>query len=83
MLKGLKRTVVPGPFSRSCFKVLDQTKEYLIKQNRTVIFSHHQLKRGLELGIVFEQLIKMVKLHIMVGNSMLLAPKWHGLDSRN
>ena len=88
MLKILKRAVVPGPFSRSRFKVSDQTKEYLIKQSRPVIFSHHQLKkgsgiRGLGLGIVLEQLIKMAKCHIMVVNSMLLAPQWYGLDSRN
>ena len=31
--------VVPGSFSRSRFKVSDQTKEYLIKRNRLVIFS--------------------------------------------
>ena len=46
MLKNLKRAVVPGPFSRSCFKVSDKTKEYLIKQNRPAIFSNHQLKKG-------------------------------------
>ena len=46
MLKSLERAVVPGPFSRSRFKVSDQTKEYLIKRNRPVVFSHHQLKRG-------------------------------------
>ena len=45
MLKNLKRAVVPGPFSESQFKVSDQTKEYLIKRNRTVIFSHHQLRK--------------------------------------
>ena len=83
MLKSLKRTVDPGPFSRSLFKVSDQIKEYLIKQNGAVIFSHHQLKKVLELGIVFEQHIKMAKLHIMVVNSMLLPPQWRGLDSRN
>ena len=82
MLKSLKRAVVPGLFSRSRFKVSDETKEYLIKRHRPVIFSHHQLKRGLELGIVFKQLIKMAKLHIMVVNSMLLEPQWHRLDSR-
>ena len=43
MLNSLKRVVVPGPFSRSLFKVPDQTKEYLIKRNRPVIFSHHLL----------------------------------------
>ena len=83
MLNSLKRAVVPSPFSISHFKVSDQTKEYLIKRNRPMIFSHDQLKRGLELGIVFEQLIKMTNLHIMVVNSMLLAPQWHWLDSRN
>ena len=83
MLKSLKRAVVPGPFSSSRFKVSDQTKEYPIKRNRPVIFSHHQLKRGLETGIVFEQLIKMEKLHIMVVTLMLLPLQWHGLDSRN
>ena len=46
MLKSLKRAVVPGPFSRSRFKVSDQTKEYLIKRNKPVIFSHHELKKG-------------------------------------
>ena len=46
MLKSLKSAVFPGPFSRSRFRVSDQTKESLIKQNRTVIFSHHQLKKG-------------------------------------
>ena len=46
MLKSLKRTVVPGPFSRSRFKVSYQTKEYLIKRNRPVNFSHLQLKKG-------------------------------------
>ena len=66
MLKSLKRAVIPGPFSRSRLRVSDQTKEYLIKRNRPVIFSHHQLKRGLELGMVFEQLIKMAKLYIML-----------------
>ena len=75
MLKSLKRTVDPGPFSRSLFKVSDQIKEYLIKQNGPVIFSHHQLKKVLKLGIVFEQHIKMAKLHIMVVNSMLLPPQ--------
>ena len=45
MLKNLKRAVVPGPFFESQFKVSDQTKEYLIKRNRTVIFSHHQLRK--------------------------------------
>ena len=45
-LKSPKRAVVPGPFSRSCFKVSDQTKEYLINRNRPGIFSHHQLKEG-------------------------------------
>ena len=46
MLKSLERAVVPGPFSRSRFKVSDQTKEYLIKRNRSVIFSHHILKES-------------------------------------
>ena len=46
MLTSLKKAVVPGPFSRSRFKAPDQTKEYLIKRNRPVIFSHHQLKNG-------------------------------------
>ena len=46
MLKSLKRAVVPGPFSRSWFKVSDQTKEYLIKRNRPVIFFNHQLEKG-------------------------------------
>ena len=46
MLKRLKRAVVPGSFPRSCFKVSDQIKEYLIKRNRPVIFSHHKLKEG-------------------------------------
>ena len=46
MLKSLKKAVVPGPFSRSRFKAPDQTKEYLIKRNRPVIFSHHYLKKG-------------------------------------
>ena len=46
MLKSLNRAVVPGPFSRSRFKILFQTKEYLIKWNRPVIFSHHKLKEG-------------------------------------
>ena len=83
MLKSLKRAVVPSLFSRSRFEVSDQTKEYLIKQNRPVIFSHHQLKNGPGLVIMFEQLIKMAKLHIMFVNSMLLAPQWHGLASDN
>ena len=38
--------VVPGPFSRSSFKLSDQTKEYLIKQDRPVIFVHRHLKKG-------------------------------------
>ena len=63
-----KRALVPGPFSRSLFKTSDQTKEYLIKQNNQW-FS----QGGLELVIVFKQLIKMAKLHIMVVNSILLA----------
>ena len=46
MLKSLERAVVPGPFSRSRFKVSDQTKEYLIKRNRPVIFCNHQLEKG-------------------------------------
>ena len=46
MLKSIKRAVVPGPVSRSRFKVSDQTKEYLIKRNRPVSFSHHQLTKG-------------------------------------
>ena len=63
-----KRALVPGPFPRSLFKASDQTKEYLIKQNNQW-FS----QGGLELVIVFEQLIKMAKLHIMFVNSILLA----------
>ena len=46
MLKSLERAVVPGPFSRSRFKVSDQTKKCLVKRNIPVIFSHHQLKMG-------------------------------------
>ena len=46
MLNSLKRAVVPDPFPRSRSKVSDQTKEYLIKRNRPVIFSHNQLKKG-------------------------------------
>ena len=46
MLKSIKRAVVPGPVSRPRFKVSDQTKEYLIKRNRPVSFSHHQLTKG-------------------------------------
>ena len=46
MLKSLKTVSVKGPFSRSRFKVSDQTKEYLIKRSRPVIFSHHKLKKG-------------------------------------
>ena len=49
MLKSLERAVVPGPFSRSRFKVSDQTKEYLIKWKSPVIFSRHQLKKGSEI----------------------------------
>ena len=45
MLKNLKTAAVPGPFSRSRFKVSYQAKEYLIKRNRTVISSHQQLKK--------------------------------------
>ena len=78
MLNSLKRAVVPDPFSRSRFNVSDQAKEYLIKRKRPVISCHHQLKRGLELRIVFVQLIKMAKLHIMADNSMHLAPQWNG-----
>ena len=46
MLNSLKRVVNPGLFSRSRFKVSDQTKEYPIKRNRPVIFFHYQLKKG-------------------------------------
>ena len=46
MLESLKRAAIPGPFSRSRFKVSYQTKEYLIKRNRPVTFSHHVLKKG-------------------------------------
>ena len=38
--------VVPGPLFKSRFKGSDQTKEYLIKRNRPVIFSHHHLNKG-------------------------------------
>ena len=46
MLESLKRAAIPGPFSRSRFKVSYQTKEYLIKRNRPVTFSHRVLKKG-------------------------------------
>ena len=46
MSKNLKRAVVPGFFSTSHFEVSDQIKEYLIKRNRLVIFSHCQFKEG-------------------------------------
>ena len=46
MLNSLIRGVVPVPISRFHFKVSDQTKEYLIKGNRSVIFSHHQVEKG-------------------------------------
>ena len=82
MLKSLKRAVIPGPFSRSCFKVSDQTKN-LIKRNRPVIFSHQQLKNGFGIRDRVWTTYQMANLHIMVANSMLLAPQWYGFDSRN
>ena len=46
MLNRLKRAVVPGPFSRSRFKVSGQIKEHLVIRNRPVVLSQHQLKKG-------------------------------------
>ena len=77
-----------GGSSKPLFQ--DLVLKYQVKQKNILSNEIDQLfslitslKRGLELGIVFEQLIKMAKLHIMVVNSMLLAPQWHGLDFRN
>ena len=71
MLNIPKRAVAPGPFSRSRFKVSDQTVEYIIKRNKPVIFSHHQLKK--ESGIMDRvwTTYQNEKLHIMVVNSLL------------
>ena len=47
MLKILKRALVPGRFSRSRFQISFPDLDLdLIKRNRPVIFSHHQLKKG-------------------------------------
>ena len=79
MLKSLNRAVVPGPFSMSCFQVSDQIKEYLVKANRPVIISHHQLKKRPEIKdrvwITYQN--GKVKYHGQC--SMLLEPQCHGL----
>ena len=79
MLKSLKKAVVPGPFSRSRFKAPDQTKEYLIKRNRPVIFSHHYLKKGSRI----RRRVWTTYQNGVINLSMLLSPQWRGLDSRN
>ena len=79
MLKSLKMVVVPGPFSRSCFKVSDQTKEYLIKRNRPVIFSHHQLKKRSEIKDRVWITYQNGKVAYYRQCSMLLEPQCQGL----
>ena len=84
MLKRLKKGSSSRPFFQISFQSIRSNKRISYQMNWTSDFLSSPVKKGVwKLGIVFEQLIKMAKLHIMVVNSMLLTPQWHGLNSRN
>ena len=82
MLNSLKWAVVPGLFSRSRFKVSDQTIKYLrLEYTSDFLSSPVQIGAGIRDRVWATY--QNGKVAYMVVNSMLLALQWYRLDSCN